>query len=521
METHPAAVVDSESIDPVVLNNPLERYSLLGRADEIEALATEAKPLLGNVVLAGQSTIIYAKPNTGKTLITLWLVMEAIKAGRIQAGNVYYLNADDSSSGVAAKARMFEELGAHTLVPGHRNFEASQLLELMQTMAASGKCRGVLIIVDTLNKAINLMDKNVQRTFGKAVRACVVHGATFVGLAHTNKNSNTLGKEVYGGTSDMLEDSDAACVLSPLKNFTPVADKVAHFDFMKRRGDNANEAYAFAAGGTESYDELMASVRLVDPENLDELMAEAEQRTDEPVIEAVSAAIRDGVTQKMKLRDEVSKRAKVSTHVAVQVTGMRVSELLSARWEHLDAGRRTLFVPTSKTGRSRHVPLSVAALEIVAELPREEGTAWLFPNPADPSRHLTTIKHAFQSARSAAGMPGLRIHDLRHSAASAMVAAGVDLFAVGKVLDHASYVDPALRPPEERRAARRRRGGRGDARDERLTSARARAPPLGCRCRGRGFCFRLIFSPRSALRSCARPRLRITAPRKLVLVPTS
>ncbi len=38
-----------------------------------------------------------------------------------------------------------------------------------------------------------------------------------------------------------------------------------------------------------------------------------------------------------------------------------------------------------------------------------------------------------------AKLPGLRIHDLRHSAASFMVNSGVDLFAVGKVLGHASY----------------------------------------------------------------------------------
>ncbi len=36
-------------------------------------------------------------------------------------------------------------------------------------------------------------------------------------------------------------------------------------------------------------------------------------------------------------------------------------------------------------------------------------------------------------------LPGLRIYDLRHSAASFMVNSGVDLFAVGKVLGHASY----------------------------------------------------------------------------------
>ena len=121
------------------------------------------------------------------------------------------------------------------------------------------------------------------------------------------------------------------------------------------------------------------------------------------------------------------------------LTGMRVSELLSTRWEHVDIGRRTLFVPTSKTGRSRYVPLAQAAVNIIEAMPKATTATYLFPSPGDARRHLTTIKHGWQTARDAAVLPGLRIHDLRHSAASFMVNSGVDLFAVGKVLGHASY----------------------------------------------------------------------------------
>lgn len=119
------------------------------------------------------------------------------------------------------------------------------------------------------------------------------------------------------------------------------------------------------------------------------------------------------------------------------LTGARVRELLNARWEHVDVERRLWLIPTSKTGRSRHVPLSGAALEVIAALPRFEGCPWLLPNPAT-RRPFTDIKRPWQTARAAAGLPGVRIHDLRHSAASFMVNSGVDLFAVGKVLGHVS-----------------------------------------------------------------------------------
>ncbi len=121
------------------------------------------------------------------------------------------------------------------------------------------------------------------------------------------------------------------------------------------------------------------------------------------------------------------------------LTGMRVSELLSTRWASVDLERRSLHVPTSKTGRSRHIPLAQAAVDAIAGLPRPEGATYLFPSPADPKKPLGSIKTGWHTARDAAGLPGLRIHDLRHSAASFMVNSGVDLFAVGKVLGHASY----------------------------------------------------------------------------------
>lgn len=122
------------------------------------------------------------------------------------------------------------------------------------------------------------------------------------------------------------------------------------------------------------------------------------------------------------------------------LTGMRVSELLSTRWADVDLDRRTLFVPTSKTGRSRHVPLAQAAVDVLSDLPKGE---FLFPNPRDPKKHLTTIKHGWQTARDVARLPGLRIHDLRHSAASFMVNSGVDLYSVGVVLGHANVASTA------------------------------------------------------------------------------
>lgn len=120
------------------------------------------------------------------------------------------------------------------------------------------------------------------------------------------------------------------------------------------------------------------------------------------------------------------------------LTGARLRELLDAKWENVDVERRSWFIPDSKTGKPRYVPLSTAAVAIIEALPRIKGCPWLIPNPAT-GKPFVSIKHGWQNAIKEANLPGLRLHDLRHSAASFMVNSGVDLFAVGKVLGHANY----------------------------------------------------------------------------------
>jgi integrase len=56
------------------------------------------------------------------------------------------------------------------------------------------------------------------------------------------------------------------------------------------------------------------------------------------------------------------------------------------------------------------------------------------PNP-DTRQPYHSFNRSFDTARTKAGLPDLRVHDLRHSAASFMINAGIDLFAVGRVLE--------------------------------------------------------------------------------------
>ncbi len=119
-------------------------------------------------------------------------------------------------------------------------------------------------------------------------------------------------------------------------------------------------------------------------------------------------------------------------------TGARKSELLKAKWEHVSLDQRFWLIPDSKTGKARRVPLSGPAIEVIKGLVEIPGCPWLLPNP-ETKLPFVTIKRAWHTAREQAGLRDLRIHDLRHSAASFMTNGGVDLFTIGRILGHADH----------------------------------------------------------------------------------
>ena len=111
---------------------------------------------------------------------------------------------------------------------------------------------------------------------------------------------------------------------------------------------------------------------------------------------------------------------------------------MAAKWEHVDRARRIWTVPISKSGRRRHIPLSNGALTVLDRLSPVPGNPWLFPG-ADPHKHIGCIRKAWARVKDAAGLPQqLRIHDLRHTFASMIVARGRSLQEVGALLGHSS-----------------------------------------------------------------------------------
>jgi len=80
--------------------------------------------------------------------------------------------------------------------------------------------------------------------------------------------------------------------------------------------------------------------------------------------------------------------------------------------------------------------LSDAALDVLDQIGTEGKFDYVFTNP-DTELPFTHIRHTWGRIREKAGMPWLRLHDLRHSFASMLVNAGCSLFVVQQALGHA------------------------------------------------------------------------------------
>jgi integrase len=113
----------------------------------------------------------------------------------------------------------------------------------------------------------------------------------------------------------------------------------------------------------------------------------------------------------------------------------RKRELLSARWIDIDLEQRTWRIPKTKAGRPHLLPLPESAIAIVVSLPSRETSEWVFPGFGS-SGHLAEPKKAWERIRERAGVPDVRIHDLRRTLGSWLAGQGYSLPLIGRALDH-------------------------------------------------------------------------------------
>lgn len=124
-------------------------------------------------------------------------------------------------------------------------------------------------------------------------------------------------------------------------------------------------------------------------------------------------------------------------------TGMRRGELLGLDWRsvNLPAKLLTIEAGNAKSRKARHLPLNVEALDVLTRWKKQHTAKGKAPTglvfPGEGGARMTNINKSWEGLVTAAEIEDFRYHDLRHTFASKLVMAGVDLNTVRELLGHA------------------------------------------------------------------------------------
>jgi len=117
-------------------------------------------------------------------------------------------------------------------------------------------------------------------------------------------------------------------------------------------------------------------------------------------------------------------------------TGMRRGEILGLKWEQIDLRHGFISLTDTKSGEGRQISINDTLRMMFEEMPHSIESVYVFAGrDGDP---LTDVKHSFNTALRKAEICNATFHTLRHTFASQLVMAGVDLTTVKELLGHKS-----------------------------------------------------------------------------------
>jgi len=141
-------------------------------------------------------------------------------------------------------------------------------------------------------------------------------------------------------------------------------------------------------------------------------------------------------------------------------TGFRLSEILDLKWPQVDLLKKTITILVQKNKGKDTLPLCEGALEILREKLKDrcDETDYVFHTRNCTKFSTSNLHQAFYVALKKSGIEKLRFHDLRHTFATRLVQAGIDLYTVQKlgrwksismVTRYAHHYPESLRPGVE------------------------------------------------------------------------
>jgi hypothetical protein len=326
----------------------LSKFALNGRSDVMRERMLSDVYVIGKIAILGQTTVIYAPPNAGKTLITIALLIQTIKNQTLPPEDILYINADDNAKGLLQKLVLAEKYGFLMLAPGEMGYRLSQTQSYLLKMVKDNTAHGKVVVLDTAKKFTDIMDKKSSSDFGKVVRSFVLAGGSVIMLAHVNKHRDAEGHVIAAGTSDLTDDADCAYTVDVESEGE--GRYIAIFENKKARGDvELSVAYRYSRLGGQDYEALVDSVELVNEQQLDVAKRTKEVgallHANRELIQTITEVIKAGYTNKTDLIKEVVSRSGLGRgavrKVLAQHTGPSIVD--GHRWNY-EVGEKNIHI---------------------------------------------------------------------------------------------------------------------------------------------------------------------------------
>ncbi len=128
----------------------------------------------------------------------------------------------------------------------------------------------------------------------------------------------------------------------------------------------------------------------------------------------------------------------ILTRSTVGNTGLCLQEILSLEWSRVNLFRRTILIKETKNGNPKTLPLNKIALDVLNQRSTVKSIKndFVFFNSNGEKINSNVLRTAFYSVLREVGFDNFRLHDLRHTFATRLAQAGVDIFKISKLLGH-------------------------------------------------------------------------------------
>ena len=273
--------------------NPKLNYSAISdtkKIAEIEKTVVNAAYVTSCETIAkGEWSVVFSKPNAGKTLITLATVGQQISNGIINGDDVFYFNLDDARPGYLEKLKILKPLNLIVL--------DKDPIRIMIDLINNNQAKDKIVIIDTL---IQICDTNNRKEIidcSGLFEKFTDLGGTVLTLAHANKYPDKNGVPILEGVG--LIRNKAHCVFY-LQKFDDIIKMVN----IKKR-THVEVEVTFQIGKHTKYTDLFNSVRTLTDEEAAKLLKDRKQDQlaidHKTIVDTIQETIFNGINQRTAL----------------------------------------------------------------------------------------------------------------------------------------------------------------------------------------------------------------------------